>query len=172
MALITVAASGRNDQLGNAKTWYAVDNFVTGERIELRPASDGLFGDLGQSGRFGHQLRDTDGASIGDGGTGFVTWRLGTRSNFAVLSSADIAVLATPIAAFASAGALAAQVVTALQYQRTTVRQNNCATNPPPPRGNGQPVAQLEIVQGENHVFLTQANCVDLGTPLAAIAST
>jgi hypothetical protein len=52
------------------------------------------------------------------------------------------------------------------------VRQNNCATNAPPPRGNGQSVAQLEIVQGEAHVFLSQANCSDLGTPLAALGAT
>jgi hypothetical protein len=111
MTLVTVAASGRDDLLGNAKTWYAVDNLVTGERIGLRPAADGLFSDYGMTKRFGHQIQDTDCASIAPSGqTGIATSRLGTRSNFAVLSSADIAVIATPIATFASTGALAAQV--------------------------------------------------------------
>jgi hypothetical protein len=44
--------------------------------------------------------------------------------------------------------------------------------NAPPPVGNGQPVAQLAIIQGGNTVLLSQANCADLAPQLNTIGST
>jgi hypothetical protein len=163
VTLNTIPAMGRTDLLANAKSSYWVTNTVTGETIYLEPSSDGLFADHAQARRYGHQVEDTDGASIAMSGvTGIATWHLGTRATFVTLSAADIAVVYTPVCTFGSTGALATPVVTSLADQVTVVRQNNKA----------DPTPQLEVKQGENSVFLTRQNCADLAPQLGTIGAT
>jgi hypothetical protein len=103
MTLITVAASGRNDQLANGKSKFFVNNALTGETIFLQPAADGLFADLGMATRYGHQKSDTDGASISSGSlTGYGAWQLGTRSTFVTLSPLDVAAIYAAVNTFGS----------------------------------------------------------------------
>jgi hypothetical protein len=167
MTLQTIAAGGRSDILGNAQSSYLTVNAVSGEAVYLEPCSDGQFSDYPMRGRYGHQLKDTDAASIG-AATGIASWRLGSRSNFIVLSAADAASLYTTVNAFASSPTLASPVwINSPGNERIMLRQSN---NAAVLRAN--PTAQLEIVQGGVSVFLTAANCSDLATQLQTIGAT
>jgi hypothetical protein len=146
-------------------TWYWLHNAVTGEQIQLRPAAVGLNPDVGMSWRYGHQI---PGASP----VGYSGWKLGSKSTFVVLSTASIGTLATPVSTFGSTGALATPIWLQDGNERTVVRQNNKVCAAAPPFGNGQAIAQLEILQGGNSVLLTQANCADLAAQLATIGVT
>jgi hypothetical protein len=136
----------------------------------VAPASDGLFADLAQGSRYGHELYDTDGSLGIAGDISYSGIKIGTKSQFVVLSLADTRVIYLPIAEFGATGALAAgDVVTGLAYEKTTVRVDTRSRNGPPPRGDGQAVAQLELRQGSNSVLLTQANCLEMATALGRI---
>lgn len=163
----TVAASGRADMLANGKSRDWINNLLTGEQIWLQPASDGLAADMAEDARYGHQLLDTDGASTAPADqTGTPSWKLGTKSTFLALSLDDPNDLYPAIQEFAATGLLAAQLTTALADQVIVARQNDRSHNLPPPFGDGQSVAQLEIFQGGNSILLTQINCQALQTAL------
>jgi hypothetical protein len=87
----------------DVKTWYWTNNALSGEQISLRPTRGGMTADRGMGLRYGHQV---EGAT----GVGDATWTLGTKSTFIVLSTAAIAVIATPVSTFGSAGTLSAPV--------------------------------------------------------------
>lgn len=71
------------------------EDLLTGERIALRQSRDGLTADYAENLR-PHQ-------STVPVPVGVTTWRLGTKSQFVVLSAADIAQIYTPVNSFGSA---------------------------------------------------------------------
>jgi hypothetical protein len=149
---------------GDEPTAYAVDNPLSGERILLQQCSGGLTSDYAQNARYGHQFWPGP-------PTGVTSWKLGTKSQFVVLRTAEIAVIAVPVSTFGSTGALTSPVTTALADQVTVVRQNNKAGNLFNPLSLG-PTPQLELIQGSNSVLLTQQNAADLAPQLTAIGAT
>jgi hypothetical protein len=149
----------------DTKTWYWVLNSLTFEQIKLRPAAGGQTADLGMGLRYGHQIE-------GLTPTGYASWTLGSKSTYIVLSAAAIATLAATVSSFGSTGVLSAPVWLQDGDERTLVQQNNNVTAPPPPLGDGQSIAQLELQQGSNVVLLSKANCVDLAATLATIGAT
>jgi hypothetical protein len=152
-------------------TWYSVNNSLTGETIRLRPAAGGQTADSPMAFRYGHQ------APTWVPPVGYAVWTIGSKSSFVTLSTAAIAALAPTntsgaVYTFGSTGALATPAWLQDGNERTLVQQNNNVTNPQPPNGNGQTIAQLELRQGSNVVLLTKANCSDLAATLATIGAT